>query len=161
MDNMTNLFHATALILLLSPKLLACDVSSDECFEEDPADLYLIGMIYSEGESVEKNDAEAFKWYKKAAEQGDWDALYALASMYASGRGTKKDEKEAIRWFKKSAELGNKYSQTRIDMINKANKTPTKEEIDMTKLTAEQKILFGIYPDGYKKPREGCEIIIP
>ena len=32
---------------------------------------YNLGIIYANGRGVPENDAEAVKWYSKAAEQGD------------------------------------------------------------------------------------------
>jgi len=46
---------------------------------------------------------EALKWYRKAAEQGDSDALYTLGWRYAKGKGVTKDYKEAIKWFRQAA----------------------------------------------------------
>ena len=33
-----------------------------------------LGVMYDNGEGVPENDAEAVKWYRKAADQGDADA---------------------------------------------------------------------------------------
>ena len=41
----------------------------------------LIGMMYNEGLGVPKNDAEAVKWFHKAAEQGIAQAQFNLGSM--------------------------------------------------------------------------------
>ncbi|MGD9639458.1 MAG: tetratricopeptide repeat protein [Alphaproteobacteria bacterium] len=49
---------------------------------------------------------EAFKWYKKAADQGDAFAQYNLAFLYYDGEGVEQDYKSAFEWFKKSAEQG-------------------------------------------------------
>jgi len=49
------------------------------------------------------NLTEAAKWYRKAAELGDTDALRYLAQAYNSGRGVPMDTEEAsrlmIRWY--------------------------------------------------------------
>ena len=52
--------------------------------------------MYAKGEGVPENDAEAVKWFRKAAEQGDADAQYNLGVMYANGEGVLKDEAEAV-----------------------------------------------------------------
>ena len=51
--------------------------------------------------------AEAAKWYRKAAEQGDPMALGMLGWLYATGRGVDKDLKTAVEWFRKGAAQGN------------------------------------------------------
>lgn len=58
-------------------------------------------MIYSEGESVEKNDAEAFKWYKKSAGLGYRPAQNTLSRIYFGS-----NDAEALKWYKKADEQG-------------------------------------------------------
>jgi len=47
----------------------------------------ILGFMYVNGRGVPQDDAEAVKWYRKAAEQGDADARNALAEMRRQGRG--------------------------------------------------------------------------
>ena len=63
---------------------------------------------------VKRNDAEAFSWYRKAAEQGHTEAEFALAQAYRSGTGTSMDYPEALRWYKAAAERGLANAQERI-----------------------------------------------
>ena len=42
---------------------------------------------YEEGTGVEGGGAEAVKWYRKVAEQGDSDTMQALAECYRDGTG--------------------------------------------------------------------------
>ncbi len=53
-----------------------------------------------------KDEAEAVRWYRKAAEQGYAQAQFNLGVVYANGRGVAKDEAEAVRWYRKAAEQG-------------------------------------------------------
>ncbi len=55
---------------------------------------------------VEQDDAEAVKWFRKAAQQGLADAQFQLGAMYDKGRGVKQDAAEAVEWFRKAAEQG-------------------------------------------------------
>ena len=65
------------------------------------------------GRGVARDESEAFRWYRMAAEQGDEEVLaiihltaeqgsmaaqVSLAEMYAEGRGVVRDEMEAVRW---------------------------------------------------------------
>lgn len=50
----------------------------------------------------QKDLAEAFTWYSKAAEAGRRGAQGRLGAMYASGNGTQKDSVLAIKWFQKA-----------------------------------------------------------
>lgn len=45
---------------------------------------------------------QAFKWYKKSAEQGDPDGQYGLATMYFKGRGVAKNPETAMEWVGKA-----------------------------------------------------------
>ena len=44
------------------------------------------GLMYDNGEGVPQDDAEAVRWYRLAAEQGNASAQYNLGLMYANGK---------------------------------------------------------------------------
>jgi TPR repeat protein len=67
--------------------------------------------MYSNGKGVPEDDAEAVKWYRKAAEQGHEFAQYNLGLMYANGRGVAADKNEARKWYRKAAEQGHAEAQ--------------------------------------------------
>jgi S1-C subfamily serine protease len=67
-----------------------------------------LAFAYAQGLGVEKNHVEAFKWSRKAAEQGDAQAQTFLAMTYASGDGTATDKIEALAWFDVAAASGDK-----------------------------------------------------
>ena len=60
--------------------------------------------MYNNGQGVPKNLAEAVKWYRKSAEQGNFRAQFNLGSMYQLGQGVPQDYKEAARLFRLAAE---------------------------------------------------------
>ena len=64
------------------------------------------GNMYYEGEGVAQNYAEALKWYKKAADLGDAEAMKIIGWMYDDGDGVAQNYVEALKWFKKAADLG-------------------------------------------------------
>jgi TPR repeat protein len=47
--------------------------------------------MYHKGNGTDKNNKKAVKWYKKAAEGGDFMAKNNLAVMYLEAEGVKKD----------------------------------------------------------------------
>ncbi|WP_072934762.1 dynamin family protein [Schwartzia succinivorans] len=61
--------------------------------------------------------AEAVKWYRKAAEAGNADAMYHLGYAYEYGSGVKKDKIEAEKWYKKAAGAGSEFAKRRIKGI--------------------------------------------
>ncbi|MGA6994331.1 MAG: tetratricopeptide repeat protein [Candidatus Deferrimicrobiaceae bacterium] len=70
-----------------------------------------LAEMYRKGEGVPKNDAEAAKWYRKAAEQGVPEAQVNLGLMQANGQGVPKNYGEAVEWFSKAAEQGEAKAQ--------------------------------------------------
>jgi uncharacterized protein len=52
---------------------------------------------------VAQDYAEAVKWYRKAADQGETNAQYNLGVGYAKGRGVSQDYAQAHLWFNLAA----------------------------------------------------------
>jgi TPR repeat protein len=46
---------------------------------------YELGLLYEKGKGVPQNDAEAIRWWSKAAKNGFVDAQYSLAVMHHTG----------------------------------------------------------------------------
>ena len=64
--------------------------------------------MYSNGYGVAQNYAEAVKWYRLSAEQGEATAQYNLGYMYEYGRGVAQDYTQAMRWYRQAADQGHK-----------------------------------------------------
>ena len=62
---------------------------------------FSIGRMYatSEGLLKGKDEAQAVRWYRRAADQGYAAAQYHLGIMYAAGRGLLKDSVLAHMWW--------------------------------------------------------------
>ena len=58
-------------------------------------------FISDKGRDNEENNKKAFKWYKKAAENGLSEAQYNLANFYMNGLGTEESRDDAFEWYKK------------------------------------------------------------
>src|ERR1700680_4589777 len=58
----------------------------------------LLGLAYLTGDGVRKDDAEAIKWLRKAADQDNAAGERYLAEMYFKGRGVPADNAEAAKW---------------------------------------------------------------
>ena len=59
-----------------------------------------LGDMYRDGDGVPKDDAEAVRWYRLAAEQGHARAAYNLGLMYETGEGVPQDYVRAHMWYK-------------------------------------------------------------
>ena len=68
-------------------------------------------MLYYSGYGVKKNYKEAFKYFRKAAEQNLADSRYMLGLMYHQGQGVPMDYKFAKYWYLLSAKQGYANSQ--------------------------------------------------
>jgi TPR repeat protein len=91
---------------------------------------YKLGVMYQNGQGVEKDDSKAFVWFGKAAEQGnaaakvvlcrraadqgDAAAQFRLGLLYDTGPGSEQDHAEAIKWYSKSAEQGDATAQSKL-----------------------------------------------
>lgn len=78
---------------------------------------YNLGLLYANGQGVQKDDAQARQWYEKAAVQEHADAQVNLGSLYDYGRGVPQDFKMAVRWYRRSANQGNDLAQRRLGLL--------------------------------------------
>ncbi len=80
------------------------------------------------GHGVEKDEAEALKWYQKAAESGN---AYAQANMgvfcQTGSCGMKQDLAKAAEWYQKAAKQGNAYAQFYLAYLYKNGKGVDKD----------------------------------
>ena len=72
---------------------------------------YRIGKMHCYGLGTDNNEAEAFKWFEKAAAAGNKYAQFNLANMYYYGSGTQQSYDKAFSWYKASANQGQPYAQ--------------------------------------------------
>jgi len=74
---------------------------------------YNLGFMYFNGQGVPQNYAEAARWYRKAAEQGDVDATRILGLAYYLGKGVPQDLVQSYFWFSLAASraTGDEYRQ--------------------------------------------------
>ena len=101
-------------VTLTATVLLAQDEldSLRQAAEQGDADAqYKLGAIYTDGQRVPADYAEAARWYRLAAERGLAMAQGALGALYAIGRGVPQDDVEAVRWFRLAAEQGSAGAQ--------------------------------------------------
>jgi TPR repeat protein len=55
--------------------------------------------MFVDGIGVKPDLAEAARWYRKAADQGDATAQYNLGVMYGTGQGVTQDYGKAYMWL--------------------------------------------------------------
>lgn len=84
--------------------------------------------MYDHGWGVPQDHAEAVKWYRKAAEQGEAVAQSNLGMMYDQGRGVPQDYAEAIRWYSKAADQGVANAQNNLGVMYRYGQGVTQEQ---------------------------------
>lgn len=78
---------------------------------------FVLGDLYSKGQSVPHDPATAASWYRKAAEQGLASAQLNLAGMYAEGEGVPQDLEAAIGWLRKAADQSDAAAQYQLGIM--------------------------------------------
>lgn len=74
------------------------------------------------GKGVKQDDSMANKYFQKAVEFGDPNALCYLGCNYRDGIGIKKDYSKAIECFKKAAEFGHELAKNNLNDLQKQKK---------------------------------------
>ena len=87
---------------------------------EDANEQLHIGNMYYGGDGKTQDYAQAFDWYKKAAEQGNAEGQLKLAVLYYTGQGTDKNYEEALYWANKAAEQNDADAQYLIGTMYEA-----------------------------------------
>lgn len=71
-----------------------------------------------------RDDAEAFKWMKAAADQDHRSALTQVGMMYERGRGTSVDYSKAREAYEKAAAKGDEEAKRGLARLNQSFGTP-------------------------------------
>lgn len=77
----------------------------------------LMGLIYFNGDGVQRNGHEAMEWYRRAADQGDAEAQLKIGDMYFEGRAVAQDYSEAERWYHLAADQGSAAAQYNLGIL--------------------------------------------
>ena len=67
--------------------------------EPTPAEMLLLGTMLDDGFGVPRNYEQAVKWYERAAQAGQAEAMNRLGVMHATGHGVPRDHALAFAWF--------------------------------------------------------------
>ena len=86
----------------------------------DPYAQYYLGIMYANGQGVEKDLSAAGRWFKSAAEQGLPQAQFRLGDIYAQGQGVTRDLGSAYAWFSVASQAG--HSQAAAALTDTSGK---------------------------------------
>ena len=77
-----------------------------------------MGDLCRTGDQFTTQDyAEAMRWYRLAAEQGDAGAANDLGAMYHNGLGVPVDTPEAAKWYRLAADKGHSTAQYNLAVL--------------------------------------------
>ena len=70
---------------------------------------------------MERNDTEAYHWYRKAADSGHPNAQYNLGIIYSKGRGIPRNINDAIKWFQKADDQGDENARKSLEKLRNSS----------------------------------------
>ena len=85
----------------------------------NPIAQYNLGMSYYNGDGTKKNEKEAMKWIRKAAEQDMDEAMFQLGYILVGNR----EFADGIKWLEKGADLNNADAQYHLGMCYRVGVT--------------------------------------
>ena len=79
---------------------------------------FRLGSMYWFGKNgVQRDPAEAVRWYRLAADRGSTEAQVDLGILYLQGQGVPQNYAEALRLLHRAAEKGNTQAQIRMGQM--------------------------------------------
>jgi TPR repeat protein len=72
-----------------------------------------LAQLIEKGKGTKRDDAEAFQWYKKAADKGFASAQSKVSEMYARGQGVPANPEQAYFWSTLAAKQNEKNAERR------------------------------------------------
>lgn len=93
-----------------------------------------VGVCYTNGIGVAKDDATAFYWFEKASKKGEEMSCLNLAQFYMTGTGCKTDLKKAMSLCLKVIKYDGEYKEAASEILENVKKQmnaeDAKKEID-------------------------------
>jgi TPR repeat protein len=134
--------------ILLLTVLLASNAFAAPDFDETMAEAkqgaayaqFNLGVMYDNGDGIPENDAEAVKWYRKAADQGAAYAQFNLGNSYDNGEGVPESNIRAYVWWSMAKTQGDADAAVNIDILKP----------QMTKQQIAQALASQCYESNYK-----------
>ena len=114
-----------------------------------------LGIHYSLGLSVGRDNEKAYEWHEKAAKAGDPNAQRNIADMFNYGRGVKKDTYRAFVWYFAAYQQGNKNAKPQLEAITASGHLSPNQQlhakIDSNNFIVDKKNHFISYDTYIKK----------
>jgi TPR repeat protein len=78
--------------------------------------MYNTALMYQNGYGIPENPEEAYRWYRKAAEAGDPDAMWMTGACIESRYGV---ADAALDWYERAAAAGNENAAKDAERLRK------------------------------------------
>ncbi|MDR1936238.1 MAG: sel1 repeat family protein [Candidatus Accumulibacter sp.] len=83
----------------------------------NPTACFQLGIMYENGEGVNKNINEAIKWYEKAMSKGSATGAGQLANLFYDGTSVPKDVNKAVAYYTRAGELGDSSAYYTLGLL--------------------------------------------
>ena len=86
---------------------------------------FCIGGLYFDGlGGLPRDQAEAYKWFRRAAEKGHDIAQHDVGWILVQGKGVPPNRAEGIEWLRKSARQGHQYAKAKLEQLGEPVEPP-------------------------------------
>ena len=97
-------------------------IQQEKAEEQSLAEVHFnIGVMFSMGDGVTKNDVQAVKWFLKSAEEGYPEAQFNVGRCYLEGIGVAKNIVLGLEWLEKAAANNFELAKTELRERNQAS----------------------------------------
>jgi len=87
-------------------------------------DICAMAYAYYAGDGVPKSYSAAMKWYLRAAQGGNSDAMFNVGVLFQNGQGVLADQSQALSWYRKAAEQGDVDAMDAVAAIYQSGTSP-------------------------------------
>jgi len=95
----------------------------------DPEAQNYLGIQYFLGLGIERDIAEAAKWYEAAARRGHPDAQRNYADLFNEGNGVQRDFYTAFIWYYAASQQGNETARRQMEALAGENKLSPNQQM--------------------------------
>lgn len=81
---------------------------------------YQLGMLYTEGNGVDRSHALAARWFREAGEKGHAPSLFQLGLIYELGLDYRPNRARALEWYRKAAAAGSQAAADKLRQLDGA-----------------------------------------
>lgn len=120
-----------------------------------------LGIVFQEGNGIEKDLQKAVYWYAKAVEGGSPNAMVNLGAMYLQGKGVDQNFETAINLYKRAADLNNQAALYNLARLYLAGAGVEKNPVlgfEYAKRAADGAIQTTVYNENDADRRDESEV---